>query len=268
MLKPSCLRPVSQAGGRLKHKPDAEHAVDHEVDDIHQVVLARRGGIRRRQRRYGLCWAAGPRDRRASQRIVATARRPRTRDDQDQPRTPATGLTGPAATTTGFAGRRRNRSAGILRCPVYRRRPPPRAGAAAALEPAARPRQASHAPGWLPRVPQKAAPTPDSPPRPNHRRRAPTTPAAASRACWPAHPRPGSDLPGRGESVRPRRACQGSLRRRAGRSAGRNRRTGCEHGAKGTPNGWPIFVSWRRDRNRRGQGREIAAARGWGQQLF
>jgi hypothetical protein len=69
MLKPSCYRPVSQAGGRLKHKPDAEHAVDHEVDDIHQVVLARRGGIRRRQRRYGLCWAAGPRDRRASQRM-------------------------------------------------------------------------------------------------------------------------------------------------------------------------------------------------------
>ena len=45
MLKPSCYRPVSQAGGRLKHKPDAEQAVDHEVDDVHQVVLARRGGI-------------------------------------------------------------------------------------------------------------------------------------------------------------------------------------------------------------------------------
>ena len=199
---------------------------------------------------------------------VAMARRPRTRADQDQPRTPAAGLTGPAATTRGFADRRRNRSAGILRCPVYRRRPPLRAGAVAALEPAARPRRASHTPAWPPRVPQKAAPTPDSPPRANHRRRAPTTPAAASRACWPAHPRPGSDLPGRGESVRPRRACQGSFRRRAGRSAGRNRRTGCEHGAKGTPNGWPIFVSWRRDMESPGAGARECCRQGLGLTAF
>ena len=57
MLKPSCHRPVSQAGGGLKHKPDAEQVVDHEVDDVHQVVLARRDGVRRRQKRYGLGWA-------------------------------------------------------------------------------------------------------------------------------------------------------------------------------------------------------------------
>ncbi len=68
MLKPSCHRPVSQAGGGLELEPDAEQAVDHEGDDVHQVVLARRSGIRRRQRRYGLGRAAGPRDRRASQR--------------------------------------------------------------------------------------------------------------------------------------------------------------------------------------------------------
>ena len=178
---------------------------------------------------------------------VAMARRPRSRADQDRRRTPAAGLTGPAATTTGFAGHCRNRPAGIFRCPVYRRRPPPRAGATAALGPATRPRRASHTLARPPRVPQKAAPTADLPPRPNHRRRVPATQAAASRARWPAHPRPESDLPGCGESIRPQRACQGSFRRRAGRSAGRNRRTGCENGAQSAQNGWPIFVSWRRE---------------------
>ena len=68
MLKLSCHWPVSQVGGGLEHEPDPEQAVDHEGDDIHQVVLARRG-IPRRQRRYGPGRAAGPRDRRASQRM-------------------------------------------------------------------------------------------------------------------------------------------------------------------------------------------------------
>ena len=69
MLKLSCHWPVSQAGGGLEHEPDPEQAVDREGDDVHQVVLARRGGIRRRQRRYGPGRAAGPRDRRASLRM-------------------------------------------------------------------------------------------------------------------------------------------------------------------------------------------------------
>ena len=237
MLKPSCHWPVSQAGGGLEHEPDPEQAVDHEGNDVHQVVV---GPPRRNPTPPATARpkpGGGPSRSAGQPAHVAAALRSRTRADQDPRHIPATGLTCPAATTRGFAGRHRNRSGGILRSPVYRWRPPPRAGATAAFDPAARPRRASRTLARPPRVPQKAAPTADSPPRPNHRRRAPTTPAAASRARWPAHPRPGNDLPGRAESVRRRRARQGSFRRRAGRSAGWNRRTGCERGAQGAPGG-------------------------------